>query len=283
MFTEKKKTIMLTIGLAVIALALIVLLVFIELRKNGVIGSSESREIMKEFNEVYNSKERKVIYYTSSSCPYCELYTPILELIAKDYDIEYFSIDSTLLSKSQQDKILKKLGIEHATPTTVVVEKGKVVGTQIGYKDGGITVNFLKENKIVPEDAVYSGEKNITFIDYDGYKSLIRNSKTNIIVIGQTSCSHCIAFKPALNSVAGDYDLTINYLNLTELSQEESIKFNESLNTIEYNEPDFLKDGSFGTPLTLIVKNGKVKKYISGERTISQLVREFTKVGLIEE
>ena len=280
---EKKKTIIFTAILAVIALALIVCFVFMELRQNGIIGSVESSEIMKGFNKNYNSKDRKVIYYASSTCSYCELQKPILETVAEDYDIEYYSIDSNELSKSQREEVLEKLGIEHATPTTVIVENGKVVATNVGYVDGGNLVKFFKENEIVPEDAVYSKEQYITFVNYDKYKSLIRSKDTHIIVVGQTSCSHCIAIKPALNSVAGDYNLTINYLNLTDLTEEESNSFFESLEKIEYNDPDFLEDGSFGTPLTLIVENGKVERYISGSRTISQLVREFTKAGLIEE
>lgn len=280
---EKKKTIIITVSLAVIALIVMLCFIFVELKNMGVIGSTESNEIMKEFNYNYNSKEKKVIYYASSECGYCELQKPILELIAEDYDIEYFSIDSTLLSNSQRKTILEKLDIEHATPTTVIVKNGKVVATQVGYTDGRSLVEFFKENKIVPDDAEYSAEKYITFIDYNEYKSLIRNDKTNIIVVGQTTCSHCIAIKPALNSVAEDYELTINYLNLTELSEDESEKFFESLEKIEYNDPDFIEDGSFGTPLTLIVENGKVIDYISGSRTVSQLVREFKKAGLIEE
>lgn len=280
---KNKKTIIFTVALAVIALILMVCFIFMELRQMGIIGSSESSEIMKEFNYNYNSKERKVIYYSSSACSYCELQTPILELIADDYDIDYYSIDSTLLSNSQRNTVLEKLGIEHATPTTVIVENGKVIATQVGYVDGRTFVEFLKDNKILEKDAVYSEEQYITFIDYDEYKSLIKSSKTHIIVIGQTTCSHCIAIKPALNSVAEDYNLTINYLNLTDLVESESNSFFESLEDIKYNDEEFLESGSFGTPLTLIVKNGKVQDYISGSRTISQLIREFKKAGLIEE
>lgn len=283
MSKEKKKTIIFTVVLSVVALVLIFCFLFMELRQNGIIGSTESSKIIEQFNKNYNSKDRKVIYYSSSTCSYCELQTPILETVAEDYNIEYYSIDSNELSNSQRNEVLKKLDIEHATPTTVIVENGKVIAKQVGYADGSALVAFFVENKIVPEDAVYSAEKYITFINYDEYKNLIRNDKVNIIVIGQTTCSHCIAIKPALNSVAEDYNLTINYLNLTDLTQEESNKFFDSLKKIEYNDPDFLKDGSFGTPLTLIVEDGKVKKYISGARTISQLVREFTKAGLIEE
>ena len=280
---EKKKTIISSMILAIVALLLIGVFVVVELRENGVIGSYESSEIIKIFGKAYNSKDRKVIYYASSTCGYCELQKPILETIAEDYNIDYYAIDSNELSNKQREEILKKLDIEHATPTTVIVENGKVIATNVGYVDGGTLVKFFKENEVVPEDAVYSAEQYITFIDYNKYKSLIRSKERHIIVVGQTSCSHCIAIKPALNSVAADYNLTINYLNLTELTEEESNKFFESLEKIEYNDPDFIEDGSFGTPLTLIIENGKVQRYISGSRTISQLVREFTKAGLIKE
>ena len=280
---QKNKTIIFTVILAVIAVILIGIFAVMELRKEGIIGSANSSQIMKDFNNNYNSKDLKVIYYASSTCGYCELQKPILETVAGDYDIEYFSIDSNELSAKQRKDILAKLGIEHATPTTVIVQKGKVVATQVGYVEGSVLVNFFKENKVVPEDAVYSLEKNITFINYSEYKDLIRNEGTNIIVVGKTGCGYCTALKPALNSVAEDYELTINYLNLAELTEEENQNFFDSLTKIKYNDPEYLEDGSFGTPLTLIVKNGKVKHYISGQRTISQLVREFTKAGLIKE
>ena len=74
-----------------------------------------------------------------------------------------------------------------------------------------------------------------------------------------------------------------DYLNLTEMTENQYESFSESLKDIEYNDPDFVEKGSFGTPLTLIVKKGKVIDYISGQRTKSQLVREFTKLGLISE
>lgn len=283
MSKEKKKSLIITILLAVIAVILICVFAFIEMRKSGVISSEESREIMEEFYDAYQDDEKEIIYYASSSCGYCEMQKPILELIAEDYDLDYVSIDSSLLSSKQKKEMIEKLNIEGSTPTIVVVENEKVVGTNVGYTDGRELVKFFKDNGVLKEDAVYSAEKYITFINYDEYKSLIRSSDTHIIVVGQTSCSHCISYKPALNSVAEDYDLTINYLNITELSQEESEKFSESLKKIEYNDPDFVEDGSFGTPLTLIVKDGKVRDYISGARTISQLVRELTKIDLIEE
>lgn len=283
MSNEKKKTIILTVVLVFICLVLIGFLIVSELKENGTIVGNETNELMKEFDKKFNSKDRTVIYYASSGCGYCELQTPILETIAEDYDMEYFEIDSSILGTKQRNEILEKLGIEHATPTTVIVENGKVIDKAVGYTDGQDYVEFFASNEMIPEDAVYSQEANLTFVDYEDYEEIIDNNGTQIIVVGQTTCSHCIAIKPALNSVAGEYDLTINYLNLTEMSEDEYNSFSESLKEIEYNDPDFVESGSFGTPLTLIIENGKVKDYISGERTKSQLVREFKKNGLISE
>lgn len=283
MSNEKKKTILLTIVLSAICAALIGFLIVFELKKDGTIVDDQVTELMEKFEQEFNAEEKTVIYYASSQCGYCELQKPILEAIAEDYNVEYLEIDSATLGAKQRNEILDKLEIEHATPTTVIVQKGKVIDTAVGYHDGKSYVEFFVSNGIIPEDAVYSGEANLTFINYDNYETLINENKTHIIVVGQTTCSHCIAIKPALNKVAGEYDLTINYLNLTDMDQSDYNKFSSSLKEIEYNDPDFLEDGSFGTPLTLIVENGKVKDYISGQRTKSQLVREFKKNGLIKE
>ena len=283
MSKEKKKTIILVVILSVICLALIAFLIVDILKQNGTIVEEDTVELMEDFNEYFNSKERTVIYYASAGCSYCELQTPILETIAEDYDMDYLEIDSSTLGVKQKNEILEKLGIKQATPTTVIVENGKVIDVTEGYTEGSKYVEFFVSNEMIPEDAVYSEEAYLTFIDYKEYEDLIDESGKQIVVIGQTTCSHCIAIKPALNSVAEDYDIEINYLNLTEMTEEESNKFTDSLKKIEYDDPDFVEDGSFGTPLTLIIEKGKVIDYISGARTKSQLVREFKKSGLIVE
>ena len=283
MSKEKKKTIILTVVLSVICLALIGFLVVDALKENGIITSEETNEVMKEFNEQFNSKDRKVIFFASSTCAYCELQKPILETIAEDYDMEYFEIDAATLGLKQREEIIEKLEIEGKTPTTVIVQNGKVIDVAEGYTEGRHYVEFFASNELLPEDAVYSKEANLTFIDMDDYEDIVEEKGTHIVVIGQTTCSHCIAIKPALNKVAGEYDLTINYLNLTEMSEDEYNDFEQSLKDIEYNDPDFVENGEFGTPLTLIIEDGKVKDYISGQRTNSQLVREFKKAGLISE
>ena len=274
---EDKKNLIVGILSGIAGVLLLVLFVFTMINQN----KTDGKAIMNDFKQAFNSKERKVIYYASSECSYCKLQTPVLETIAEDYDMDYLYIDVTKLSEEQKDEITEKLEIESSTPTTVIVENGEVIDTKVGYTEGNEYVQFFIDGGVLPKDAVYSKEQYITSIDFDEYKNLISEG-LHVIVIGQTGCSHCTAIKPALNSVGKDYKIKINYLNLTNIEEDDQSKFFDSLKTIEYNDPDFLEDGSFGTPLTLIVENGKVKSYLSGEKTISQLVREFKKQGLID-
>lgn len=273
---KDKKTLTITILSGIVAVLLIVSFIFTVIKQGG----GEGAKIMADFEKYFNSKERTVIYYASSKCGYCELETPILETIAKDYDMDYLDIDSTKLTSEQREKILDKLEIEQSTPTTVIVEKGNIIDTQVGYVAGKEYVEFFKEGGVVPKDAVYSKEQYITDIDYSRFEELLAEG-AHVVVIGQTGCSHCTAIKPALNSVAKDYKVTVNYLNITDMDEDTQNNFVEKLREIEYNDPEFLEDGSYGTPLTLIIKDGKVVSYLSGERTTSQLAREFKKQGLI--
>jgi len=283
MTKEKKKTIIITIVAAVVALALIAIFTITELKKNGVITSKADREVLSEFYENYNSKERTIIYYASPSCSYCQLQEPILETIADDYDLDYYYLDASSLAIKQRKEVLEKLGIEHATPTTIVVENGKVIDTAVGYTQGKELVKFFIDTKILSKDAEYSGEKYITYINYEEYTNLIDDGENHVVVVGKTGCGYCTAFKPTINKVAGEYDITINYLNLAEISQDDSDDFFDDLGKLGYDDADYLNDGSFGTPTTLIFKNGKIIHHFSGQRTISQLVREFTKLDLISE
>lgn len=288
MTNEKRNTMVLTsiigvVVLTVLALVLIGFLVYGKLKENGTITTSEAKEIMKNFDKYYNSKERTVIYYASTTCGWCSLQTPILETIAADYDMDYIYVDASKLGKSQIKEVTEKLGIKASTPTTVIVENKKVIDVANGFTEATAYVEFFKTNGLIPEDAIYSKEDSLSFISYSEYDKLINEPSTKIIVIGQTTCSHCIAIKPTLNEIAKENNLTINYININTVTEDEYGAFRASLTTLGYSEPSFVEKGSFGTPLTLIIKDKKIVSYIAGECSKSKLVREFKKFGLISE
>lgn len=277
MSSQKKKSIIIVAFLTILLIALIAILVISKL------PSKEAKITVENFDKYYNSKELKVIYYASSECGYCSLETPILESIAEDYDIDYLYVDSSKLSSEQRKLVTSKLDIEGATPTTVVVKNGRIIDTQVGYLDGTNYVEFFKNAGVVSEDAVYKDEQYLSFIDYSEYKELIDKGDIFVVVIGQTGCSHCIATKPVLNKIAGKYNIEINYIDITTLTEEDSSSLISGLKNLDYSDSEYLESGSIGTPLTLVIKNGKVVDYINGETTNSKFVKMFKSSGVIKE
>ena len=275
-----------TINSILLVVAILILLVIV----GGVVFTSFSfgkSKFMKDFDKYYNKKENTIIYYASSQCGYCAMQKPILETIADAYDLDYLEIDSIKLSQKDREKVLDKLGIEHATPTTVIVNSGKIVDTAIGYRGGNEYVEFLKGAGVLPEDAtygktVYKETPNLTIINYDEYKELVNSDEYVVVTVGQSGCSHCNAIRPALDDIVTKNGLKINYLNLTDMTRDETNDFFNGLLELGYDDEDFVEKGSFGTPTTFTIKNGKVEYYISGERTYSQLEREFIKQELIK-
>ena len=240
--------------------------------------NKDSGEILDSFYKYMGKKDETIIYYGSSTCSYCSLQTPIMKQIKEDYKIDYLYIDASKLSKDDQKEILKELDVEGSTSTIAVVKNDDVVDVNVGYMDGKTTVEFLKKNKILDKEATYKPEENLTIIDFNRYKELVSEDTLNVIVIGQTTCSHCIAVKPVLSRVAGNNNITINYLNLTEMSQDEQSELIENLKSIGYADADNL-----GTPLTLITKNNHLEGSIEGENPPSYFTREFKKYGVITE
>ena len=94
------------------------------------------------------------------------------------------------------------------------------------------------------------------------------------MVFAQTGCSHCEEARPVLNDIAEEYGITINYLNITDLSTDDQTSMTESL--------DILSDG-FGTPLTIVVQNKEVIDSIEGHDSEETMVEFFKENGFIEE
>lgn len=280
-----KKGIIILLGILLVIVGICIFYQVDNKDKNTATGvtSEESSEIMDDFYKYFNSKKTRIIFYASSTCGYCKLETPIMEQIDKDYKINYLYVDASKLTKNDREKMLKELNIEPSTPTTVIVKDGKVLDTQVGYVDGGKMVEFLKENKILDQDAVYTPEEYITFINYEDFSNLIKEEGKHVITIGQTGCSHCIATKPVLNAIAKEYDIKLYYLNISEMTQSENASLINNLKELGYDEKEFLESGQFGTPLTIVIEKGKIVYYINGERPTKVFKSELKKAKVISE
>lgn len=151
---------------------------------------------------------------------------------------------------------------EYSEPTT---EAGS--DTNSGY-DGNDTAS---ESASIKEEE----RSELTSISIDEYLDLKKNKeKYSIIYIGRPTCSHCETQKPIMEHLVYKYGVQINYLNTDSLDEDGFTKLQSS--------DDLFKEG-WGTPLTMIVKDGKIVDYIEGEASIEKMTELFKKYELINE
>ena len=112
-------------------------------------------------------------------------------------------------------------------------------------------------------------------INIDEYLSLKEsNDSYSIIYVARPTCSYCVLQKPIMENVVYRYDITVNYLNTDELSDEDVNKLRDS---------DEYFEGGWGTPLTLIVRDNKIVDKIEGATVSSNLIELFKKYDIITE
>ena len=97
-------------------------------------------------------------------------------------------------------------------------------------------------------------------VSYSKLQSIIKEKEKNIILIGRDDCSHCISFRPTMESVAKQYKMKVYYINTNTIDNEE-----------DYNALWTFFDAN-GTPTTAVVSDGKLIAREEGELTRSNLI-----------
>lgn len=235
-----------------------VIILFIALIVGSVISSNiKNKEIYEEFIEDFTSEEKEVIFLERPTCSYCQLTAPIMESLSEKYDFDYNDINTDQVKSSTLTKMLDKLGIsneEFGTPYIAIVQDGKVVASQPGYAEEVDMFKFFQDNGVIDKDEEF--KEILNYVDYKGYKKIIDSDKPQLLVLVQTGCGACISAKPVLEEISEENNITINALNITNLSDEDREEFSSSL--------DYLSKNEWGTPLLLIVKNNQVIDASSG-------------------
>ncbi len=267
---EKKKIVVFFIGL----LLVIGLIVGVSISE-----SKKANQKLESYLNLVDKKTTQVIFLGRPTCSYCVQFTPVIEALSKDYSFKYEYINTDDISSSGLSKLLDKLGIdesEFGTPYLVIAKDGKILAEQSGYLDREPLFNFLKENSVIGSDQEYKSEySHLTNINYTNYQELLASNEKSIVVLGQTGCGYCTQTKPVLDELAEKYGIVINYLNMTDLSEEDSSNL--------FNSTTYLKElESLGTPLTMVIENGEVVDHIDGYNEASAFESVFRKQGLIK-
>lgn len=115
-------------------------------------------------------------------------------------------------------------------------------------------------------------EGNLISIKYKEIKEKINNKESFILVVSQSTCSHCASYKPKLELIAKDYGIDIYYIDYDKDSSKEEFL------------DEFDLDGS--TPITLFINDGKEKSLLNrleGDISKEKAIEKFKKMGFIEK
>lgn len=109
-----------------------------------------------------------------------------------------------------------------------------------------------------------SKEEHIKEISLDEFKEKIANKETFAIYIGNKGCSHCVSYRPILEKVLEDYDITIYHIDNSKLDSNQYAEFRTYINISGTPTVAFITDGDEETTLNRIV--GEVSRQTTIER-----------------
>lgn len=109
-------------------------------------------------------------------------------------------------------------------------------------------------------------------LKYNEVIEKIESKDDFVLLISQTTCTHCISYKPKLEEVANEYKINIYYIEVDSLNDEEREKFSSYIN---YSS----------TPVTVFLKNGEestVANRINGDASKDKIEKKLKSNGFID-
>ena len=119
-----------------------------------------------------------------------------------------------------------------------------------------------------------SNEGTLIKVDYAKIKEMLKDEDDFVLVVSQSTCSHCATYKPKLKEIASDYGLDIYYIDYDTESNS--------------NQKEFLNHFhlSGATPTTMFIKEGhevSVLNRLEGDLGTTKVVKQLQKMDFIDE
>ncbi len=168
------------------------------------------------------------------------------------------------MSKKKQDSIVTK------KDNSKLVNMFVIIG--IVFLIGSLVLMFTKGDKI---------KSRIVEINYDKYSELIKNDSYSIILLTSPTCTHCINYKPYVNYVANENNLTVYNLDLTTLEYDQYIEIHDMYTATKDQYGDN-NTPVIPTPATIITKNGVEVTSILGDIGKTGFEKQLKNNGIIK-
>lgn len=136
-----------------------------------------------------------------------------------------------------------------------------------------LAVGLLVYAGIVLNNNRLKEEKYFKELSISELQEKIDSKESFILVISQTTCSHCAEYKPRIKKVLAKYEITGYYIEKDLLNEEETTQLNNIANIS-------------GTPATIFITDGEEKSSstrISGARSTDVIISRLKAMGYIKK
>lgn len=175
----------------------------------------------------------------------------------KDVKKEVSKIEVPKFEKKEKEKIHEKTSSKSKFSLTAKQKDIILIALVVVLLIVAAIVTGNKDSKVDIELPVaLEGDAGFNEITYSNYLEKIDSNEPFLVVIVKDGCGYCEMYEPILKEVADEYNLPINYINLTNLSEEE---YNDLAQSNAY-----LKKNQWGTPTTLFMLGDSVIDSIGG-------------------
>lgn len=175
----------------------------------------------------------------------------------KDVKKEVSKIEVPKFEKKEKEKIHEKTSSKSKFSLTAKQKDIILIALVVVLLIVAAIVTGNKDSKVDIELPVaLEGDVGFNEITYSNYLEKIDSNEPFLVVIVKDGCGYCEMYEPILKEVADEYNLPINYINLTNLSEEE---YNDLAQSNAY-----LKKNQWGTPTTLFMLGDSVIDSIGG-------------------
>ena len=175
----------------------------------------------------------------------------------KDVKKEVSKIEVPKFEKKEKEKIHEKTSSKSKFSLTAKQKDIILIALVVVLLIVAAIVTGNKDSKVDIELPVaLEGDAGFNEITYSNYLEKIDSNEPFLVVIVKDGCGYCEMYEPILKEVADEYNLPINYINLTNLSEEE---YNDLAQSNAY-----WKKNQWGTPTTLFMLGDSVIDSIGG-------------------
>ena len=125
-------------------------------------------------------------------------------------------------------------------------------------------------------------DNRIKEISYSEYTEKLKSKGYEIFLLASPDCRFCVKYKPFMNQVAVDYDLEVNYIDVSskDLQLEEYVSLHDGYSVLKEKYDD--GNPIIPTPTTIIVKNGKEVISKSGNLGYEGFLKLLKESGVLD-